>query len=118
MSRFDLPDNFIDNPEALIRRTRAKLKKVQTEASSSTSQLEAPPSELGVQPSVFQSLTLEFDAMANKSLREFSAPTMDNIRTGPAVDNKKSFELKLALINMVQASQFCGKSHEDASAHL
>jgi hypothetical protein len=37
MSRFDLPDNFIDNLEALIRRTRAKLKKVQTEASSSTS---------------------------------------------------------------------------------
>jgi hypothetical protein len=37
MSRFDFPDNFIDNPEALIRRTRAKLKKVQIEASSSTS---------------------------------------------------------------------------------
>jgi hypothetical protein len=53
MSRFDLPDNFIDNLESLIRRTRAKLKKVQTEASSSTSQLEAPPYELGVQPSIF-----------------------------------------------------------------
>jgi hypothetical protein len=106
MSRFDLVDNFIDNPEALIRRTRAKLKKVQTEASSSssTSQLEAPPSELGDQPSVFRSLTPEFDAMANKSLHEFSAPTTDNICTGPAVDIEKSFELKPALINMVQAS--------------
>jgi hypothetical protein len=47
MNRFDLLDNFIDNPEALIRRTRAKLKNVQTEASSS-SQLEATPSEVGV----------------------------------------------------------------------
>jgi hypothetical protein len=37
MSRFDLPDNFIDNPKALIRRTSAKLKKVQIDASSSTS---------------------------------------------------------------------------------
>jgi hypothetical protein len=27
------------------------------------------------------------------------------------------FELKPALINMVQASQFCGKANEDASAH-
>jgi hypothetical protein len=31
---------------------------------------------------------------------------------------ERSFELKLALINMVQASQFCGKAQEDASAHL
>jgi hypothetical protein len=118
MSRFDLLDNFIDNLEALIRRMRAKLKNVQTEASSSTSYLEAPPSELGVHPSIFQSLTPEFDAMANKSLCEFSAPTTDNIHTGPAADIEKSFELKAALINMVQASQFYGKAHEDASAHL
>ena len=56
--------------------------------------------------------------MANKSLCEFSAPTTDNIRTGPAVDIEKSFELKPTLINMVQASQFCGKTHKDSSAHL
>jgi predicted nucleic acid-binding Zn ribbon protein len=39
MNRFDLSDNFIDDPEALIRRTRAKLKKVRaaTTTSSSTS---------------------------------------------------------------------------------
>jgi hypothetical protein len=48
MNRFDLPDNFIDNLEALIRGTRAKLKKVQVEASSS-SLFEAPPFELGDQ---------------------------------------------------------------------
>jgi hypothetical protein len=40
MNRFDLPNNFIDDPEALITRTRAKLKRVQS--SSSSSQLEDP----------------------------------------------------------------------------
>ena len=57
--------------------------------------------------------------MADKTLHEFSAPTTDNIRTGPNVNvGDNGFELKLALINMLQASQFCGKAHEDASAHL
>jgi hypothetical protein len=57
--------------------------------------------------------------MAEKSLREFSAPTTNNIRTGLAIYvGDGSFELKLVLINMVQSSQFCGKTHEDASAHL
>jgi hypothetical protein len=113
MTRFDLLENFVEDPEALIRRTRAKLKKVQV----SSSQLKAP-SELEDHESVFRSLTQEFKAMANKSLREFSAPTTDNIHTGPAEDIDRPFELKPALINMVQASQFCGKAHEDASAHL
>jgi len=56
--------------------------------------------------------------MANKSICEFSAPTTDNIRTGPAVDIDWTFELKPGLINMVQANQLCGKAREDASAHL
>jgi hypothetical protein len=56
--------------------------------------------------------------MANKSLHEFLGPTTDNIRIGPAADIDRPFELKPALINMVQASQFRGKAHEDASAHL
>jgi hypothetical protein len=56
--------------------------------------------------------------MDNKSLSEFSSSTTDNIRTGPAADIDWPFELKPTLINMVQASQFCGKEHEDASAHL
>jgi hypothetical protein len=58
-------------------------------------------------------------AMATKNLREFSAPTVENIRTGPALEtNNLEFELKPSLINMVQATQFSGKVHEDASAHL
>jgi hypothetical protein len=56
--------------------------------------------------------------MANKSLCEFSALTTDNIRTGPTEDIDRPFELKPVLINMVQASQFCGTAHEDVSAHL
>jgi hypothetical protein len=56
MTRFDLPENFIEDPEALIRRTRAKLKKVRV----SSSQLKAP-SESEDHQSVFRSLTLEFE---------------------------------------------------------
>jgi hypothetical protein len=57
--------------------------------------------------------------MADKSLCEFSTPTTANIRTTPIVDvGDNGFELKLALINMVQASQFCRKAHEDVSAHF
>jgi hypothetical protein len=68
---------------------------------------------------VRRSSTPDFEAMPNKTLREFSAPTTQNIRTGPEVNvGENGFELKPALINMVQASQFYGKTHEDASAHL
>jgi hypothetical protein len=57
--------------------------------------------------------------MADKTLREFSAPSTENIRTGPTLKTKNlEFELKTSLINMVQGSPFSGKAHEDASAHL
>jgi hypothetical protein len=57
--------------------------------------------------------------MANKTLHEYSALTTANICTGPTVDiGDNAFELKPGLINMVQANQFSGKSHDDASAHL
>ena len=54
--------------------------------------------------------------MAEKTLLEFSAPNINNIRIGPTIDHE--FELKPSLINMVQADLFSGKVHEDASAHL
>ena len=57
--------------------------------------------------------------MAKKTLREFSALSTENIRTGPTLKtNNLEFELKPSLINMVQATPFSGKAHEDASAHL
>ena len=53
MTGFDLPTNCIEDLEALIRRTRAKLKKV-------------PDLELE-DNQIRQSLTPEFEAMANKT---------------------------------------------------
>ena len=105
MTGFDLPTNYVEHPEALIRRTRAKFKKVLALKSEDNQ--------------IRQNLTPKFEAMANRTLCEFSATTTANIRTGPLVNvEDNGFELKPALINMVQASQFCGKAHEDASAHL
>ena len=91
MTGFDLLTNYVDDPEALLKRTKAKLRKV--------SALESEDNHIR------WSLTPKFEAMANKTLREFSAPTTANIHTRPTVnvgDNR--FELKPALINMVQAS--------------
>jgi hypothetical protein len=57
--------------------------------------------------------------MAARTLHEFSAPRVENICTSPALETEDlEFELKPSLINMVQATQFSGKVHEDASAHL
>jgi hypothetical protein len=57
--------------------------------------------------------------MAEKTLREFSAPSTTNIRTGLTLNtNNLEFELKPSLSNMVQATPFSGKTHEDVSAHL
>jgi hypothetical protein len=57
--------------------------------------------------------------MAEKTMQEFFAPRIENILTGPSLQTENlEFELKPSLINMVQATQFSGKVHEDASAHL
>jgi hypothetical protein len=57
--------------------------------------------------------------MIDKTLREFSVSTTANIHTGPVVNvGENGFELKPALITMVQAIQLCEKAHKDASAHL
>ena len=91
MIGFDLLTNYIDDPEALIRRTRAKFNKVLA--------LELKDNQIR------WSLTPEFEAMANRTLLEFSTPTTANIRTGLTVNvGDNGFELKPALINMVQAS--------------
>jgi hypothetical protein len=101
----NLSENFINDLEALLKKTRAKLKKVLA--------LELEDHRIR------RSLTPESEAMAQKSLREFSALTTTNICTGPEVNvGDNGFKLKPALITMVQANQFCGKAHEDASAHL
>ena len=58
--------------------------------------------------------------MAQKTLQEFSAPSLENIPTGPRFEVEEGapeFELKSSLINLVQVTQFNGKA-QDASAHL
>jgi len=56
--------------------------------------------------------------MAKKTLLEFATPTVENICTGPVLEIENlEFELKPSLINMVQAVQFSGKVHKDASGH-
>jgi hypothetical protein len=59
--------------------------------------------------------------MANpeKTLREYSAPSVDQVPTGPEINSgNDNFEIKTGLITMVQASPFYGKPNEDASAYL
>ncbi len=57
--------------------------------------------------------------MASKTLREFAAPSADNVAVGPQVNiGDVDFDLKSSLITMAQASPFCGKPNEDANAHL
>jgi hypothetical protein len=57
--------------------------------------------------------------MAEKTLREFSAPSTENICVGPTLNtNNHEFELKPSLINMVQPTTFSGKAYEDASVDL
>jgi hypothetical protein len=57
--------------------------------------------------------------MAERTIHEFSAPSNTNVLTGPTTTvGDGNFELKPALINMVQANPFFGKPNEDANAHL
>jgi hypothetical protein len=92
MIGFDLSTNFIDYLEALLKRTRDKIKKV----------LILQSEDNRIRRSLIPEL---FEAMANKILREFSTPTTANIHTGPKTDvGENGFELKPAHINMVQAN--------------
>ena len=57
--------------------------------------------------------------MAQNAISNFLAPLAAHVATGALVDlGDAQFELKPALINMVQANPFYGKPHEDANAHL
>ena len=67
-----------------------------------------------------QGLTIPASSpMAQKTLRQFSAPSNSHIPTGlNNYQGTNGFEIKTGLVNMVQASPFCGKASEDANAHL
>ena len=104
MTGFDLPQNFHSDPESLLRRTRARLV--------------SPRRPLSAAEPVIASSSAS-QAMAQKILRDYSAPSANQVPTGPEVNARgENFKIKMGLIMMVQASPFCGKANEDASAHL
>jgi hypothetical protein len=87
MSGFALPDNFIADPEALLRKKRSC-------ASSSSA---TPPTTEPLIP-----VLAATNAMAQKSLCEFFVLAIVNVPTGPAVNiGDKNFELRTELITMV-----------------
>ena len=104
MTGFDLPQNFHSNSELFFRRVRLRI---------------VPPqiSLLAVDPAIASSSAPR--AMAQKTLRDYSAPSANQVPTRPEINTGgENFEIKTGLITMVQASPFCGKANEDASAHL
>jgi hypothetical protein len=103
MNGFDLPNNYTDNPKALIRKNRSR-----TTSSSATSLVVEP-----VTPIPSATITMA------KSLRDYSTPVVANVPIGSTVNTRtRNFALRSGLITMVQANQFCSLPSEDASAHL
>jgi hypothetical protein len=81
MSGFDLPNNYTDNPEALVRKNRSH-----TTSSSAT-----PLAVKSVTPVPSTTITMA------KSVRDFSTPAIANMPVGPAVNTgTRNFELALA----------------------
>ena len=104
MTDFDLPHNFHSDLESLLRRARARLVSPQR-------------SLLAVNPVITSSSAPR--AMAQKTLCDYSAPSANQVPTGPEVNTGgENLEIKTGLITMVQASSFCGKANEDDSVHL
>ena len=104
MTSFDLPQNFHSNSESLLRRVRPRIVPPQISLSAT-------------EPVIASSSASQ--AMAQKTLRDCSAPSANQVPTGHEVNTRgKNFEIKMGLIMMVQASLFCGKANEDASTHL
>jgi hypothetical protein len=102
MTGFDLPYNFNPNPERIGCVVRCRV---------------VPPQK---RLSLGQgSITLASSPMPQKTLRQFLASSSSHIPIGLNTDKgNEGFELKTGLVNMVQASPFCGKASEDANAHL
>ena len=104
MTGFVLPQNFHSNPELFFRRVRPRIVPPQISLSA-------------VDPVITSSSAPR--AMAQKTLCDYSALSANQVPTRPEVNTGgENFEIKTGLIMMVQASPFCGKANEDASAHL
>jgi hypothetical protein len=132
MGGFNLPEDFLDNPEALLRRARASLtpsrrnpppihqnppptNPVRSEIPTEPVFSEPPPIE-PIHPSSIASTS--FGASV-KVIHDYSFPTISNVAVSPNIlSGKEESVLRPALITIVQASPFHGKPFEDANAHL
>ena len=104
MTGFDLLNNFNPNSERIGRTVRRHV---------------IPPQKRLTWPITSPS-TSTSSPMAQKTLHQFSAPSNSHMPAGLNQEQagNDGFELKIGLVNMVQASPFCGKASEDANAHL
>jgi hypothetical protein len=106
MTGFDLPLKFTKDPESLVRRARTHFSSPQYVHTE-------------VNPASFVPSTSTHMVNREKALHEYSTPSADQVPTGPVINTgNKNFDIKTGLITMVQASPFCYKPNEGASAHL
>jgi hypothetical protein len=111
MTVSDLHANYHSDPESLIRKSRSRL----SSPGSSGSHIQEIVDKFQGSPPPHEPALMA----ARRCINNFSAPSSANVRTGPEMNiGDGSFELKLALINIVQQSPFCGKASEDVNAHL
>ena len=86
MTHFDLPENFMQTPESLLRRVRPRVVPPQRTLSASEPIISAPSAS---------------NCIAQKTLRDFSAPSTNNVPIGPDVSiGGENFEVKTGLITM------------------
>jgi len=103
MTGFNLPNNYTEDREALLRKKR----------SHATSSSSTPPTVNPVTPAPFVTPIIA------KTLHYYSTLVVANMPVGPAINvGDGNFKLHIGLITMVQANQFHGLPSEDANAHL
>jgi hypothetical protein len=111
MTLFDIPANYHSDLESLIRKSRSRFSSPGSSGSHVRDIVDkfqgSPPPQEPTQMA------------GQKCINDFSTPSCSNVRTEPELNiGDGKFELKPALIDIVQQSLFYGKASEDANAHL
>jgi hypothetical protein len=111
MTGFDLPANYHLDLESLIRKSKSRFSSPGSSGSHVWDIVDkfqgSPPPQEPAQMA------------CQKCINDFLALSNSNVRTGLEMNvGDGSFELKPALINMVQQIPFYGKASEYANAHL
>jgi len=115
MGGFNLPEGFLDDPEAILQRARASLthpqrnlppirpnppqtNPVHSEIPTEPVLSEPPPTK-PIHPSSIASTS---SGATVKAIRDYSFPTISNVAVGPNIlSRKEEFMLKPTLITMV-----------------